>query len=117
MEEKEEKDYNLPIAAFTFGKSGQTLSNNSIPDLDDKNNESMKKINNNFINSSVESKGSKDSSKFYNERFSFKNIIRKNNNKKKENKDFNKNINNYSAKNNNFVFIDKENTGRSIHLK
>ena len=110
MEEKEEKEYNLPIAAFTFGKSGQTLSNNSIPDLDDKNNESIKKINNNFINSSVESKGSKDSSKFYNERFSFKNIIRKNNNKKKENKDFNKNINNYSAKNNNFVFIDKENS-------
>ena len=110
MEEKEEKENNLPIAAFTFGKSGQPLVYSPIPDLSEKKNESIKKNNNNFINSSVESKGSKDSSKFYNERFSFKNIIKKNNNKKKENKDFNKNINNYSDKNNNFVFIDKENS-------
>ena len=114
MEEKEEKENNLPIAAFTFGKSGQPLVYSPIPDLSDKKNESIKKNNNNFINSSVESKGSKDSSKFYNERFSFKNIINKNNNKKRDNKDFNiNNINNYDIKNNNYVFIDKEDSNSS----
>ena len=113
MEEKEEKENNLPIAAFTFGKSGQHLVYSPIPDLSEKKNESIKKNNNNFINSSVESKGSKDSSKFYNERFSFKNIINKNN-KKRENKDFNNNnLNNYNDKNNNFVFIDKEDSNSS----
>ena len=44
------------------------------------------------------------------------NIIRKNNNKKKANKDFNSNINNYNNKNNNFVFIDKE-TSNSSYIK
>ena len=48
---KEEKDvYNLPIAAFTFGKNGQILPFYPIQDLKDaskdniiKNNESRKK--------------------------------------------------------------------------
>ena len=117
---KEEKDvYNLPIAAFTFGKNGQILPFYPIQDLKDaskdniiKNNESRK---NNF---SIESKGSKDSNNYSNEdsekRFSFKNIILKKkesihkNNSDYTNKNLNININNNNFNNNNFIFIDKE---------
>ena len=105
----EEKDeYNIPLAAFTFGKNGQALINYSILDLKDKKNESIK--NNNI---SVESK---DSGKLSNERFSFKNIINKNNiYKKRANKDLNNNINHYSYdyNRNNFIFIDKGDSNSS----
>ena len=99
--------YNLPIAAFTFGKNGQTLPQHSIYDLSDKKDESIK---NNY--NSIESKESKDYFKNLNDdpnkRFSFKNII----NKKNINKDLdNNNINNLN--NNNFIFIDKEESNSS----
>ena len=98
---KEEKVvYNLPIAAFTFGKNGQNLPYYSNSDLSDKKNESIK---NNY--NSIESKESKDSSDNYNNRFSFKNIINK------KNKDLNNNINN--SNNYNFIFIDKEDSNSS----
>ena len=98
---KEEKVvYNLPIAAFTFGKNGQNLPYYSNSYLSDKKNESIK---NNY--NSIESKESKDSSDNYNNRFSFKNIINK------KNKDLNNNINN--SNNYNFIFIDKEDSNSS----
>ena len=112
----EEKDiYNLPIAAFTFGKTGQPLSyysNNDIQNISkdnaiiNKNKEEQIK-NNNII---IESKESKDSNKFSNDdsfkRFSFKNIINRHN----KNKNLNKNN---IFHNNNFVFIDKEDSNSS----
>ena len=57
----EEKDvYNLPIAAFTFGKNGQALPYYPIQDLKDISKDNINK--NNEIrknNISIESKGSK----------------------------------------------------------
>ena len=113
----EEKDiYNLPIAAFTFGKTGQPLSyysNNDIQNISkdnaiiNKNKDEQIKNNNNIT---IESKESKDSNKFSNDdsfkRFSFKNIINRHN----KNKNLNKNN---IFHNNNFVFIDKEDNNSS----
>ena len=113
----EEKDlYNLPIAAFTFGKNGQPLSYYSSNDIQNisknnaiinKNKEEQIKNNNNIT---IESKESKDSNKFSNDdsfkRFSFKNIINRHN----KNKNLNKNN---IFHNNNFVFIDKEDNNSS----
>ena len=117
----EEKDvYNLPIAAFTFGKNGQPLPYYPIPDLKDVNNENKIKNNNNINEyNSIESK---ESSKLSNDdsdkRFSFKNIINKNkNNNNKENSNernnFNSNIDKHNFNNNNFIFIDKEDSNSS----
>ena len=124
----EEKDiYNLPIATFTFGKNGQPLSYYPTKDLknipSDNNIINKKKdesLNNN--NYTIESKESKDSNQFLNDdsckRFSFKNIINRNNKKKNIN-NINKNlINNKKNKynfflNHNFVFIDKEDNNSS----
>ena len=117
----EEKDiYNLPIAAFTFGKTGQPLSyysNNDIQNISkdnviiNKNKEEQIK-NNNII---IESKESKDSNKISNDdsfkRFSFKNIINLHNKKKNLNK--NNLSKNNIFHNNNFVFIDKEDNNSS----
>ena len=113
----EEKDlYNLPIAAFTFGKNGQPLSYYSSNDIQNisknnaiinKNKDEQIKNNNNIT---IESKESKDSNKFSNDdsfkRFSFKNIINR------HNKKINLNKNNIFH-NNNFVFIDKEDNNSS----
>ena len=113
----EEKDlYNLPIAAFTFGKNGQPLSYYSSNDIQNisknnaiinKNKDEQIKNNNNIT---IESKESKDSNKFSNDdsfkRFSFKNIINRHN----KNKNLNKNN---IFHNNNFVFIDKEDNNSS----
>ena len=123
MEDKKDL-YNLPIAAFTFGKNGQPLPYLPIPDLQDKNENMNKnkdsKINN---NSSFDSKESKDSNAFSNndseKRFSFKNILKINqNNKNNQNNmnnsnNFNLKLNNNSFNNNNFVFIDKEDSNSS----
>ena len=126
----EEKDkYNLPIAAFTFGKNGQPLPYYPIQDLKDiskenniNNKKAQSKRNNNNSN---DSKGSKDSYKLayddYANRFSFKNIINKNNKKFNNgknnlNKDVNSNNNNYynnNINNYNFIFIDKEDSNSS----
>ena len=118
----EEKDiYNLPIAAFTFGKNGQTLPYYPIQDIRDISKQNMNKNEIRINNISVESKGSKESN-YSNEdsekRFSFKNIFKKNtnnhskNNSNNNNKIFNMNINN-NFDNNNFVFIDKEDSNSS----
>ena len=123
-----EKDiYNLPIAAFTFGKNGQPLS--YYPSNDLKNNpqdnivinkNKDESLNNN--NYTIESKESKDSNQFLyddsSKRFSFKYIINRNNKKKNIN-NVNKNLNNNIKNNNNFflnhnyVFIDKEDNNNS----
>ncbi len=83
----EEKDvYNLPIAAFTFGKNGQISAYYPIQDKKDLSKENLLKNKPHKNNNSIESKGSKDSNTYSNEdsekRFSFKNILKKNNNSK-----------------------------------
>ena len=124
----EDKDiYNLPIAAFTFGKNGQPLSyyqNNDLQNIHQDNivinkNKDESLNNNNYT---IESKESKDSNQFLNDdsskRFSFKNIINRNNKKKNIN-NVNKNLNNNIINNrnfflnHNFVFIDKEDNNSS----
>ena len=126
---KEEKDvYNLPIAAFTFGKNGQILPFYPLQDLKDNSKDKdniIKKNDSRKNNYSIESKGSKDSNNYSNDdsekRFSFKNIILKkkenthknNSNNININKNLNININNNNFNNNNFVFIDKEDSNIS----
>ena len=96
----EEKDvYNLPIAAFTFGKNGQISPYYPIQDKKDLSIENLLKNKPHKNNNSIESKGSKDSNTYSNEdsekRFSFKNILKKNNNSN------NNNINNIKNSSNN----------------
>ena len=121
---EDEKDiYNLPIAAFTFGKNGQALPYYPIQDLKVFSKEKPSNNNNSIKNNSIESKGSKDSNNNSNDdsekRFSFKNILKKNtnnvnNNSNNINNNLNMNIiNNLSFNNNNFVFIDKEDSNSS----
>ena len=105
----EEKDiYNLPIATFTFGKNGQPLSYYPTKDLKNIpsdnniiNKNKDESLNNNNINYTIESKESKDSNQFLNDdsckRFSFKNIINRNNKKKNIN-NINKNLSNVILK-------------------
>lgn len=131
MEDKKDL-YSLPVAAFTFGKNGQPLPYLPIPDLQDIKNENVNKNNDSKRNNSnsFESKDSKDSNAFSNndseKRFSFKNILKNNQNNKNSqkiqnndnnmnnsNKNFNLKLNNYSLNNNNFVFIDKEDSNSS----
>ena len=124
----EEKDiYNLPIAAFTFGKNGQAIP--YFPIIEQRNYSNDNEINDSRKNISIsfESRGSKESNGYSNEdsekRFSFKNILKKNTNKnnnnsnsnEKSNKNFNVNVHNNNNKfdNNNFVFIDKEDSNSS----
>ena len=120
----EEKDvYNLPIAAFTFGKNGQISPYYPIQDKKDLSKENLLKNKTHKNNNSIESKGSKDSNTYSNEdsekRFSFKNILKKNNNSNnninniKNSLNKNLNINNNNFNNNNFVFIDKEDSNSS----
>ena len=115
----EEKDvYNLPIAAFTFGKNGQALPYYPIQDLKDISKDNINKNNELRKNNiSIESKGSKESNNYSNDdsekRFSFKNIFKKNTkSSNNNNKNFNMNLNN-NFDNNNFVFIDKEDSNSS----
>ena len=136
---EDEKDvYNLPIAAFTFGKNGQALPYSPIKDLKDSQNENKNKNNEprKNISNSVESKDSKDSNNLSNDdsekRFSFKNVLKNNtnNNNSNNNKNniidsknnfnanisnnyFNINLNNNNFNYNNFVFIDKEDSNSS----
>ena len=124
----EQKDiYNLPIAAFTFGKNGQPLSYYPVNDLKNipQDNTVINKNKNESLNNNnytIESKESRDSNKFSNDdsskRFSFKNIINRNNKKKNINKinlneNLNNNINNNNICNHNFIFIDKEDNNSS----
>ena len=122
---EEEKDvYNLPIAAFTFGKNGKISPYYPIQDLKDLSKENLAKSKQPKNNHSIESKGSKDSNTYSNEdsekRFSFKNIINKNANNLKNssnnlnnNNNLNINIKNNNFNNNNFVFIDKGDSNSS----
>ena len=113
----EEKDiYNLPIAAFTFGKNGQTIPYFPIQDHKDNSKDNKTDSKKNF-SVSFESKGSKESNAYSNEdsekRFSFKNILKKNANDNNNNK-FNENItNNNFDNNNNYILIDKEDSNSS----
>ena len=79
--DKEKEVYNLPIAAFTFGKNGQICPYYPIQDQKDLSKENAQKNKSRKNNSSIESKGSKDSNTYSNEdsekRFSFKNILKK----------------------------------------
>ena len=122
----EEKDvYNLPIAAFTFGKNGQPVPYFPIPDKKDSSKDNKGDSRKN-ISISFDSKGSKESNGYSNEdserRFSFKNILKKNANTNKNNtsnlndmnnKNYNLNLNNNNFDNNNYVFIDKEDSNSS----
>jgi hypothetical protein len=115
----EEKDiYNLPIAAFTFGKNGQAIPYFPIQDLKDNSKDNKADSKKNF-SVSFESKGSKESNAYSNEdsekRFSFKNILKKNaNDNHNNNNKFNENItNNNFDNNNNYIFIDKEDSNSS----
>ena len=121
---EEEKDvYNLPIAAFTFGKNGKISPYYPIQDLKDSSKENLAKSKQHKNNNSIESKGSKDSNTYSNEdsekRFSFKNIIKKNANNLKNssnnlnNNNLNINIKNNNFNNNNFIFIDKGDSNSS----
>ena len=125
MEDKKDL-YNLPVAAFTFGKDGQPLPYLPIQDLQDLRNENVNKNNDSKGNNS-NSFESKDSNAFSNndseKRFSFKNILKNNQNNQNNqnnnnsmnnsNKNFNLKLNNNSFNNNNFVFIDKEDSNSS----
>ena len=121
---EEEKDvYNLPIAAFTFGKNGKISPYYPIQELKDLSKENLSINKQPKINHSIESKASKDSNTYSNEdsekRFSFKNIINKNINNLKNssnnlnNNNLNINIKNNNFNNNNFVFIDKGDSNSS----
>ncbi len=117
---EEEKDvYNLPIAAFTFGKNGQAIPYFPIQDLRDTSKDNKTDSRKNF-SVSFESKGSKESNGYSNEdsekRFSFKNVLKNNTNSNDNNNNnkFNENINNNNIyNNNNYIFIDKEDSNSS----